>query len=245
MKKEIIKLCEEVVKENGDLNSVLEYLGCNGIVCNDKCPFSSRSNNNIYCEGDTDENYLKIAKKYLADNSEVKEFTKADLKDGMVIKYKNSNSGYMIFEDKSIAINGYMSLGRLNDNLLSLTNSEWDVESVYKFKGGFGFGLLGLRGLLDINNSLSLGYLELIWEREEKKKEINWDKVPKWTKIQVRDYKGEKWFNAYFLEYKDEEGKWEYYVSRADEFTYTDYCRVCYKCCRIHESVDIPKEWYK
>lgn len=82
------------------------------------------------------------------------------------------------------------------------------------------------------------------------KKEIDWSKIPKWTKVQVKDYPKAKWHNAYFCEYKEIESNFNYRVTKYDEFVSEDLkeddlVRTRYRCCRIHPSVTIPEEWYK
>ena len=84
---------------------------------------------------------------------------------------------------------------------------------------------------------------------EEIKREIDWSKVPRGTKVQVKDKEEREWENSYFIKY--ESGKKEYPFQanewQDDDYTgfkmeqYSDF----YKYCRIHESVEIPEEWYK
>lgn len=83
----------------------------------------------------------------------------------------------------------------------------------------------------------------------EFKREIDWTKVPRGTKVQVRDYEEErKWINAYFVEQtKSTTHPFRASVCLDDEFTgviMEDNAHL-WKYCRIHESVEIPDEWYK
>ncbi len=68
--KEIIKMCEEVINGTkvGDLKNCCEI----GLECCD-CPFSSFNNKNIACACDSDENYVKIAKRYIEDHKDDEE----------------------------------------------------------------------------------------------------------------------------------------------------------------------------
>ncbi len=84
---------------------------------------------------------------------------------------------------------------------------------------------------------------------EEFKREIDWSKVPRGTKVQVK-YKGEwEWENKYFIKYESSKEEYPFQVNewQDDDYTgfkmeqYSDF----YKYCRIHESVAIPEEWYK
>ena len=88
-----------------------------------------------------------------------KEFTKADLEDGMVVKYNDNCfgkrlviGGFLIGED------GYADLGDYNENLKSMA-SDLEIVRVYKIKH------MGKFSSIMKNHKL-----ELIWERKEPKK---------------------------------------------------------------------------
>lgn len=88
-----------------------------------------------------------------------KEFTKADLKDGMAVEYNDNCfgkrlvvGGFLIGED------GYADLGDHNENLKSAV-SDLEIVRVYKIKR-----MGKISSIMDDNN------LELIWERKEPKK---------------------------------------------------------------------------
>ena len=88
-----------------------------------------------------------------------KEFTKADLKDGMVVKYNDDRfgkrlvvGGFLIGED------GHADLGDYNENLKS-TASDLEIVRVYKIKR-----------IGKISSIMKNRNLELIWERKEPKK---------------------------------------------------------------------------
>lgn len=88
-----------------------------------------------------------------------KEFTKSDLKDGMVVKYNDNCfgkrlviGGFLIGED------GYADLGDYNENLKSMV-SDLEIVRVYKIKH------MGKFSSIMKNHKL-----ELIWERKEPKK---------------------------------------------------------------------------
>lgn len=65
--KEIIKMCEEVI--NG---TKVRNLNCGDIDC-DNCPFSWNNNEHKFCQTDSDENYVKIAKRYIEDHKDDEE----------------------------------------------------------------------------------------------------------------------------------------------------------------------------
>lgn len=83
----------------------------------------------------------------------------------------------------------------------------------------------------------------------EIKEEINWSKVPRGTKVQVKDNCDSEWGNSYFIKYESSKEEYPFQVNKwqDDDYTgfkmeqYSDF----YKYCRIHESVEIPEEWYK
>ena len=88
-----------------------------------------------------------------------KEFTKADLKDGMVVKYNDNCfgkrlviGGFLIGED------GYADLGDYNENLKSMA-SDLEIVRVYKIKR-----MGKISSIMEDHN------LELIWGRKEPKK---------------------------------------------------------------------------
>lgn len=82
----------------------------------------------------------------------------------------------------------------------------------------------------------------------KKEKEIDWAKIPKWTKVQVRDNDNEVWRNRYFIGLNDNNFKYDYpfVASLFDEFVHdgSDSDNACYRQCRIHESVNILEDWY-
>lgn len=88
-----------------------------------------------------------------------KEFTKSDLKDGMVVEYNDNCfgkrlviGGFLTGED------GYVDLGDYNENLKSVV-SDLEIVRVYKIKC--------MGKISSIMKDLNL---ELIWERKEPKK---------------------------------------------------------------------------
>ena len=87
-----------------------------------------------------------------------KEFTKADLKDGMVIEYANGKRR-LVLNDFIVGKDGYYYLSYYSENLKDKNSSDRDIVRVFK-----------------INIVTTLDYifrtenLELIWERTESKK---------------------------------------------------------------------------
>lgn len=97
--------------------------------------------------------------------------------------------------------------------------------------------------ILSCNNATA-GYFT------ENQKEIDWSKVPRGTKVQVRDEDDEEWENKYLISFDNEYfNRRPYYVSRILDDDYVgvvmeDECSH-WGQCRIHKSVEIPYEWYK
>lgn len=105
-----------------------------------------------------------------------KEFTKSDLKDGMVVKYNDNCfgkrlviGGFLIGED------GYADLGDYNENLKSMA-SDLEIVRVYKIKR------MGKFSSIMKNHNL-----ELIWERKEPKKMTNEE-----MRMKLEELTGEK-----------------------------------------------------
>ena len=92
-------------------------------------------------------------------------------------------------------------------------------------------------------NSATAGYFTEI------QREIDWTKVPRGTKVQVRDNEKQKWENAYFVSYAENVFPLSFESSpiKDDEFTKFKAERFSkvFEYCRIHPSVEIPNEWYK
>lgn len=86
-------------------------------------------------------------------------FTKADLKDGMVIEQYNKYK-YLVIGDRVIGLIGFNPLSQYNDDLTNELGEEYGVEKVYGVKNRC---VNKLEKIFDKNN------LELIWERTETK----------------------------------------------------------------------------
>lgn len=87
-----------------------------------------------------------------------KEFTKADLKDGMVVKYRNGDKR-MVVNEALIGENGYSDRNRFREDLTHRYFKDLDIVGVYAIQEYNNFADM----LSDYN-------LELIWERTELKK---------------------------------------------------------------------------
>lgn len=159
---------------------------------------------------------------------------KSDLKDGMIVK--TGKAIYLVCGDKFLGLNGYMGFENYDENLKIKGNGFeiLNINFVYETEC---WGL-GLKDLLSKTTAL-----KLIWER---KKEIDWSKVPKWTKVRCKGEFG--YYNAYHYEYIPNEIHCFGHTTR-DGFTFVTDPVVDYLSKRdtyeIHPSIEIPEEWYK
>lgn len=87
-----------------------------------------------------------------------KEFTKADLKDGMVVKHRNGDKR-MVISEALIGEDGYADRNCFREDLTHRYFKDLDIVGVYAIQEYNNFADM----LSDYN-------LELIWERKEPKK---------------------------------------------------------------------------
>lgn len=90
-----------------------------------------------------------------------KEFTKADLEDGMVVEYRSKSYGRrLVIGDMLIGAEGSHRLIYYNEDLIDTTgDKDFDIMRIYK-----------IQHVSRFNEILRYSNLELIWERKEPKK---------------------------------------------------------------------------
>lgn len=90
-----------------------------------------------------------------------KEFTKADLRDGMVVEYRSKSYGRrLVIGDMLIGAEGSNRLIYYNEDLIDATgDKDFDIMRIYK-----------IQHVSRFNEILLYSNLELIWERKESKK---------------------------------------------------------------------------
>ena len=160
---------------------------------------------------------------------------KSDLKDGMIIELRNIEGGLGVVINNLILFkDAYYCLDNFTENLENTYLKDLDVIKVYV-----------LNAHVTMNEILSgkKELLKVIWER---KKEIDWSKVPKWTKVQYE--RNGAWINCYHINYDEQSNYWPCECTVRDEFTFkTEKYIECVneKNYRIHPSITIPEEWYK
>ena len=90
-------------------------------------------------------------------------------------------------------------------------------------------------------NDIVLGYF--------KELQIDWSKVPRGTKVQVRDSENQEWKNSYFSKFIKENEEYSFRASyvKDDEFTNLKMNdnEWDFKYCRIYSSEEILPEWFK
>lgn len=89
-----------------------------------------------------------------------KEFTKADLRDGMIVEEKNGER-YVIYNGKELSLDGYNLLEQFRDDLTNELSNLFSIEKVYK---------LNTKEIHCLNDIFCDEKLELVWERNEAKK---------------------------------------------------------------------------
>ena len=89
-----------------------------------------------------------------------KEFTKADLKDGMVVEQRDGNM-YLVLAGRVVRKRGYNRIGDYDDDLKCAGYTGRDIVKVYRITPG---------SLGCVEHVFIKCNLELIWERKEPKK---------------------------------------------------------------------------
>lgn len=157
---------------------------------------------------------------------------KSDLKDGMIVELNYGKMGIIL--NNSIRYNvGFDRLNIFDDNLRF---EDVTIDRIYEVTND----------CCSIKEVLNKDNLTLMWER---KKEIDWSKVPFGIKVFVCDYplSEEEIKNKCF---HDDEEPYEFicYRDEIKKFIVFDreYNEVySFKYCYFHKSVKIKEEWYK
>lgn len=106
------------------------------------------------------------------------EFTKADLKDGMIVECANGKR-YLALGDKLINGSGFLEIKDYNSDLKSDINPhKWNINKVYKVDA------CHINGIFNNNN------LTLIWERKEEPVEMTLEEVCKALGKEIKIIKG-------------------------------------------------------
>lgn len=155
---------------------------------------------------------------------------KSDLKDGMVVetrggsKYlirtlENGNKVLSAMEKWLMLDDGY------NEDLTDDTFKDLDIVKVFKTNGTC------------LNTVFEERNLTLIWQEE---REIDWSKVPKWTKVIAKDFKEHQGSEMLFIMHEPKIKEYPFIVIDSQKGLVGSY-----KYCRIHPDIVIKEEWYK
>lgn len=153
---------------------------------------------------------------------------KSDLKDGMIVEYKDGKFGLKLGA-RIISQNEHLELEDLEENLT--TTNELDViVRIYESVNVYFFS--------EINDKSKL---KLIWERP---REIDWAKVPFGTKViatdDKEDFKSGCGKHGVFVGYEPMLGEHPFIIANYEkDFVYS------YTYCMIDPSQEIKEDWYK
>lgn len=163
---------------------------------------------------------------------------KSNLENGMIVEWRDKTR-YLVVGNLLLSEDAFEELETFNNELkdIEYKDERFDVMKVFKLKS------IPENGLKDIFKDENL---QLIWER---KREIDWNKVPKFTPVLGGYFEGEL-KNAYFLAFDSMENDFPFLLTdmKDDEFTGLKHRHqnefVC-DICKIHPSIEIKEEWYK
>ncbi|MGV3101874.1 hypothetical protein ACEE25_13750 [Clostridium perfringens] len=162
---------------------------------------------------------------------------KSDLKDGMILESVNGLLR-MVMGNNLISERGFLSLDNFDENLESSgILDSYTIDKVYR---------ASLDKCYHLDDIFNKSKLDLIWVRP---KEINWTKIPKWTKVLVKDKDEREYQNAYFMGIDSENGETQFGVTFYDMFIFADRCGDCefeyFDCCKLHPLEKAKEDWYK
>lgn len=126
---------------------------------------------------------------------------KSELRNGMSLKMRNTYKFLILNSEIYLeTIDGYEYFNKLNhflssynNDMTNLDDDKYDIIEVYNIDG------------------------KLIWERDE----IDWSKVPKDTKVLVKNKTDKLWYPRYFVEYKN--GKYNTYINGSTSWSTDDF----------------------
>ena len=157
---------------------------------------------------------------------------KSDLKDGMVVEYRNGLRRFVL-GDKLLGEHGNANIEEYDEGLKYIDGeSTLDIVKVYTVESSLCVAI----GSIFLNK-----HLNLIWERV---KEIDWAKVPFGTWVIVADHKEELNVNdgeyVMFVGYEPKLEKYPFIVAYFEKDDATSYAY-----CMIDPSQEIKEDWYK
>ena len=162
---------------------------------------------------------------------------KSDLENGMILESVNGLLR-MVMGKNLISGNGFLSLDTFTDDLEYVGHlASCTINKIYRVSSDKCYHL---------DDIFDKSKLDLIWERP---KEINWPKIPKWTKVLVKDKDEREYQNAYFMGVDSENGETQFAVTFYDMFIFADRCGEgefeYFDCCKLHPLEKVKAGWYK
>ena len=186
-------------------------------------------------------------------------FKKNDLKTGHIVKLRNGQKAILTGDSfKDCILEHTAFIYEYNDDLIEEEYglSAYDIFEVYDFKDEKGIKeclsiIYGNDNFLE--DLLEEDYIKLIWKRENKekreKREIDWTKVPPFTKVIVKDIfdtTGNTVKYRYFLKVEEvNDNNTIFFVTKCDKFTYTELEQEGASYIEIYDKKNIKEEWYK
>lgn len=157
---------------------------------------------------------------------------KSDLKDGMVVEYRNGLRRFVL-GDKLLGEHGNANIEEYDEGLKYIDGeSTLDIVKVYTVESSLCVAI----GSIFLNK-----HLNLIWERV---KEIDWAKVPFGTWVIVADHKEELNVDdgeyVMFVGYEPKLEKYPFIVTLSEKV-----CSSSYAYCMIDPEQEIKEDWYK
>ena len=136
---------------------------------------------------------------------------KSDLKDGMIVEYRNGNRR-MVLRDELLGVEIYNGLEYYYEDLTNKSNEMLDIVEVFEFERG------SLKSVLSSKN------LKSIWKRRN----TNWSEVPFGARVRCWDGEAMEKLEGLFLEYipYDDFGyKFRVYTGEYNPIEY-EYCEL-------------------
>lgn len=174
-----------------------------------------------------------------------KGFSKKDLRTGHIVRFRDGETAILIGNEfkNSYQIDTNICctcLEYYDEELLDEVDRENDIMEVHYIKSTD-----KTYDLKQLVFEIPKEHTELIWKRE---REIDWSKVPKWTKVIIKDIfdtKGNTIKNRYFLKVEEIKNNTIFFVTKCDKFTYTELEQEGASYIEIYDEKDIKEEWYK
>ena len=134
---------------------------------------------------------------------------KSDLKDGMIVEYRNGIRR-MVLRDELLGAEFYNSLEHYDEDLIIESNKNLDIVEVFEFEYG------------SLESVLSSKNLKSIWKRRN----TNWSEVPFGARVRCWDGEAMEKLEGLFLEYIPyDEYKFRVYTGEYNPIEY-EYCEL-------------------